>query len=108
TMHSLQNEDAVLAALKAGNPESGFYRIPGEKDHSDEAGRKAIYEKMKAGPVAMIHYSTEGIEMPIYMLKGFLVYLCAAIVAASLLGKLSWSLASKYGARVKYVMTLGI
>src|SRR5207247_427431 len=38
------------------------------------------------------------------LLAGFL----AAIVAASLLGKLSWSLASKYGSRVRYVMTLGI
>ena len=56
----------------------------------------------------MIQYSTTGMDMSTYMLWGFVAYFLAAIVAASLLGKLSWSLASKYGARVRYVMTLGI
>src|SRR2546430_2000750 len=57
SMLMLQNEDAVLSALKAGNAESGMYVIPGMKDHNDEAAKKAHMEKMKAGPIAMIQYS---------------------------------------------------
>jgi hypothetical protein len=106
TMHTLPNEEAVMSVLKSGNLETGLYRIPGEMG-KDEAARKAQYAKMETGPIAMIHYSTEGMSGPSYMLKGFLVYLFSAIIAASLLGKLSWSLASKYRARVKYVMILG-
>jgi len=108
TTHSLSNEDAVVAALKSGNPESGTYMIPGMGN--SEAGKKAQMEKMKAGPVAWLHYSNIGMgEMdPMYFIKGFLTCFLAACLAASLLGKLSWSLASKFGARVRFVMTLGI
>src|SRR5439155_12895203 len=98
----------VMSALKAGNPESGTYSIPGMGDAKDEAAKTAHMEKMKAGPVAMISYSTTGMDMGAYMLRGFLVYFLSAMLAASLLGKLSWSLASKFGARVRYVMMLGI
>lgn len=107
SIHTLPNEDAVLTVLKSQNLENGLYRIPGHKDNS-EASKKAAYEKMKTGPMAMIHYSNDGMDMPGYMLKGFIILFLAAVAAASLLGKLSWSLASKYGARVRYVMMLGI
>ena len=107
-MHKLSNEDAVMSALKAGNPESGTYSIPGMPDTKDEAAKSAHMEKMKAGPVAMIQYSTTGMDMGSYMIRGFLVYFLSAMLAASLLAKLSWSLASKFGARVWYVTMLGI
>ena len=42
TMLALPNEDTVLAALKAGNIESGLYRIPGEKNRNDEGARKIV------------------------------------------------------------------
>ena len=110
TMHTLSNEDAVVAALKSGNAETGAYMVPGIGDKHDEAAKKAEMEKMKIGPEAWIHYTKEGIgEMsPMYFIKGFLVYLFSALIAASLLGKLSWSLASRYGARVRFVMMMGL
>jgi hypothetical protein len=108
TTHTLSNEEAVVAALKSGNAESGSYMVPGMVN--GEASKKAQMEKMKAGPIAWIHYSNIGMgEMdPMYFIKGFLICFFAACVAASLLGKLSWSLASKFWARVRFVMTLGI
>ncbi len=108
TTHTLSNEDAVAAALKSGNAESGAYRIPGIG--GNEAAKKTEMEKMKAGPIAWIQYHQEGYGEidPVYYLKGFLVLFISAMIASSLLGKLSWSLASKYGARVRFVMMIGI
>jgi hypothetical protein len=107
TTHALPNEDVVASALKAGNAESGTYRIPGIGN--SEATKKVEMEKMKVGPIAWIHYRQEGYgEMDMmYLLKGFLLLFISATIAASLLGKLSWSLASKYGARVRFIMMLG-
>lgn len=105
-MHSVSNEDAVLTALKAGNAETGAYMVPGMG--TDEASRKAAEEKMKIGPTAFVHYRTGGYDMAMYFIKGFLIYFFSAMIAASLLSKLSWSLASKFGARVGFVVTLGI
>ncbi|MFI5264631.1 MAG: hypothetical protein ACHQM6_08960 [Candidatus Kapaibacterium sp.] len=108
TTHALPNEDAVAAVLKSGNAESGTYRIPGIGN--TEATKKAEMEKMKVGPIAWIHYRQEGYgDMdPMYLIKGFLILFFGATIAASLLGKLSWSLASKYGARVRFIMMIGI
>jgi hypothetical protein len=110
TMHTLSNEDAVVAALKSGNAESGTYMIPGISEKADDATKKAQMEKMKRGPIGMLHYSNEGYgEMEaMYFIKGFLVFFFSAMVAASLLGKLSWSLASKYSARVRFILSIGI
>ena len=110
TIHQLPNEDAVVATLKSGNVGSGAYMIPGMPEKGDAAARNATMEKMKHGPLGMLHYNTEGMSdmMWMYYVKGFLVYLLAAMVASSLLGKLSWSLASKYGARVRFVMMIGV
>ena len=109
TIHTLSNEDIIVAAFKAGNLETGTYMVPGMAGES-EASKKAHSEKMKSGPIAMIHYSTNGYEEVdvMYMLRGFLIEFLAAMMAASLLGKLSWSLASKFGARVRFVLMLGI
>jgi hypothetical protein len=108
TTHPLPNEDAVVTALKSGNVESGTYRIPAIGDN--EAAKKAEMEKMKTGPIVWLHYSREGYGDvdAMYLIKGFLILFFASMMAASLLGKLSWSLASKYGARVRFVMVLGI
>ena len=108
TMHTLSNEDAIITALKAGNAESGTYQIPGPGDAS-AAAKKAQMQKMMAGPIAWLHFQSEGYgELDVmYFIKGFLVCFFSAMIAASLLGKLSWSLASKFGARVRFVMTLG-
>lgn len=110
TIHSLSNEDAVVSALKAGNTETGTYIIPGMSEKGDDAAKKAQMEKMKRGPVGILQYSATGMEgmEAIYFIKGFLILFIAAMIAASLLGKLSWSLASRYGARVRFVMMIGI
>jgi len=109
TMHTLSNEDAVVAAIKAGNAESGTYQIPGMGDGS-AAAKKIEMDKMKVGPTGWLHYSTEGYGEidPMYFLKGFLVCFFSSMFAASLLRKLSWSLASKYGTRVRFIMMLGV
>ncbi|MEI8133966.1 MAG: hypothetical protein WCH46_02665 [bacterium] len=107
TMHTIPNEDSVLNMLKAQHLETGLYRIPNEM-RKDEASRNAAYEKMKAGPIAIINYSNDGMDSGTYMLKGFIVLLLSAIMGALLLSKLSWALASKFSARVQYVMMLGV
>ncbi|MDP4221208.1 MAG: hypothetical protein Q8916_05080 [Bacteroidota bacterium] len=109
TTHGFSNEDAVVSAMKSGNAETGTYMIPAMPDGTD-ASQKSHTEKMKSGPVAIVHYSTTGYaDMDImYLLKGFLVLFVSATLAASLLGKLSWSLASKFGARVRFIMTVGL
>ena len=108
TTHSLTNEDAVISVLKSANTESGTYMIPGMG--TTEVGKKTQMEKMKVGPNAWLHYSSVGMDEmdPMYFIRGFLICFISATLAASLLGKLSWSLASKYGARVRFVMMLGI
>ena len=75
---------------------------------TDEASKKAAEEKMKTGPTAFVQYRSGGYDMAMYLLKGFLIYFFSAMIAASLLSKLSWSLASKFGARVGFVMMLGL
>ena len=109
TTHSLSNEDAVVSALKSGNAETGTYMIPAMPE-ANEAAKKAHLEKMKSGPVAWLHYSTTGYEEVdmMYFIKGFIMLFFSAMIAASLLGKLSWALASRYGARVRFVMMIGI
>jgi len=111
SLRTLPNEDSVVAVLRSGNVESGTYIIPGMADEKGGAeAKKAQVEKMKRGPVAMLHYSNTGYADgdAMYLIKGFLVYFFAAMVAASMLGKLSWSLAAKYSARVRFIMTIGI
>ncbi len=110
TMHTLSNEDAVVAALKSCNAESGAYMIPGNGGKTDAATKKAVMDKMKTGPIGWLHYSNQGYgEMDgMYFIKGFLVCLFSSLLAASLLSKLSWSLASRYGARVRFVMMIGL
>ena len=108
TMHALGNEDAVVAALKAGNAANGTYMIPAMG--TDEASKKAAMEKMKAGPTAWVHYHSDGYDQMdvMYLVKGFFICMVSSMLAASLLSKLSWSLASKFGARVGFVMVLGV
>ena len=74
TTHTFPNEDAVTAALKSGNAESGAYRIPGLG--GNEATKKVEMEKMKAGPIVWIQYHQEGYGEvdPVYYLKGFLIF----------------------------------
>lgn len=99
-LHGLSNEDAVIAALKAGNATTGTYRIP--------AMTADAMEKMKVGPNAMIQYTAEGVEPgAMYYLRGLLVEIVAMWIAVMMLSKISWSLAS-YGNRVKFMMMIGL
>jgi hypothetical protein len=103
TMHSFSNEDAVVAALKAGNAATGTYNIPGMSDNHE-----AQMAKAKAGPVAMIHNTAEGSEMtPMFFIKGILLDVLIMFIAVSMLSKISWSLAT-YGNRVRFMMMIGL
>ena len=104
TMHALSNEDSVAAVIKAGNASSGVYQFPSMNGPNKE-GAEA---KWHAGPMAMIFYSTEGMNnMSMYFIKGFIVYIIAVWIAVMMLSKISWSLAS-YGNRVRFMSMIGL
>ncbi|HYM19929.1 MAG TPA: hypothetical protein VEW28_02880 [Candidatus Kapabacteria bacterium] len=104
SIHTFSNEDAIVAAIKAGNNPSGAYMIPGFA-----MGHDAMVAKTEAGPVAHIFYKAEGMKAmdPMFFVKALILDILAMLVAVSLLSKISWSLAS-YGNRVRFMMMIGL
>lgn len=105
-LRPLTNEDAVVAAFKAGNATTGTYRLP---SMARDANRDAVMAKTKAGPVAIIQYTAEGYDPmnPMYYVKGLLIYIIAMWIAVMMLSKISYSLAT-YGNRVRFMMMIGV
>ncbi len=104
TMRGLSNEDTVIAALRSGNASTGVYQMPSMNGPNKEAAEA----KWKAGPMAMVFYSAEGMNnMAMYFIKGFIVYVIAVWIAVMMLSKISWSLAS-YGNRVRFMAMIGL
>ena len=104
TIHSLTNEDAVVAALKAGGAATGAYMIPGFADSKEVMDAKA-----EAGPLVHIYYRNEGMPPmdPMFFIKGILLDIVVMWLAVMMLSKISWSLAS-YGNRVRFMAMIGL
>ena len=78
------NEDAVRAAIRAGNPAPGRYVVPQCKEMKDMAS-EAMQQKYREGPVAHITLGPSGVpNMGKYLGLWFLWSLIVAAVAAYL------------------------
>jgi len=80
--NGFSNEDAVRAAVRAGNPAPGRYVIPYCKDMK-ETGSEAMVRKYQEGPIAHVILGPNGApQMGKYLATWFLWTLVVAIVAA--------------------------
>ncbi len=78
------NEDAVLAALRAGNPAPGRYVLPFCKDMK-EWGSEAMLQKYRQGPVGHVTIGPTGIpNMGKFLGQWFVWTLVVSAVAAYL------------------------
>ncbi len=82
-LHSVKNEAAVAAVLRANLTEDGMYTLPG-----NSGDPKAVAEKYAAGPVAVIGYKAVGGQMmsPDMFMRGVLLDLVVAAIIAYLMG----------------------
>jgi hypothetical protein len=102
-----QNEDAVLATLRASIPESGLYLFPAAgtmsgKDQS-RANQAAYLEKYENGPTGILAYRTGGAELEFgrRLVCQFLFGLVGALILAWILGLTVQT--TTYGSRVLIV-----
>ena len=85
---SLANEDAVRAALRAGNPAPGRYVLPHCREMKD-MGSEAMQQKYREGPVGHLTLLPNGTpNMGKYLGLWFVWSLVIAIVAAYLASRL--------------------
>jgi len=104
---ALDSEDAVLAALKAGLPESGMYFLPGmDMSIADETQRmKAMEEKGTGGSAIVVYHSAGGPEMSgRLMAVEFAMNVACALIAALIVA----AMPVKYTTRVLVVGLLGL
>ena len=79
---ALANEDAVRAAINAGNPKPGRYVVPHCKDMTDMGG-EAMKRKYAEGPVGHFTLGPRGQpNMGKYLGQWFLLCLVVSVVAA--------------------------
>ncbi len=84
---SLANEDAVRAALRAGNPAPGRYVVPHCADMKDMAS-EAMVKKYREGPVGHFTLGPNGVpSMGKFLGQWFILNLIVAAVAAFLAAK---------------------
>lgn len=85
---SLPNEDAVRAAIRAGNPAPGRYVMPHCKEMKDMAS-EAMQQKYREGPVGHFTLGPTGVpNMGKYLTLWFLWSVVVAVVAAYLTSRL--------------------
>ena len=105
------DEAAVTEALKGALPESGTYFVPMcPGSHASEEAMRAHEERAAQGPLVQINYRKEGFsmaQMPVVMGMGFGHTVLTVLLAAFLLRAALPSLAT-YGARVLFVLGLGV
>ncbi len=107
TIHSLPNEDAVLAALRQHVNTAGVSRFPAEP--ALESDWQAFTEKYQRGPVGMMMYWPQGSNpmSPQPFVGALLLNLIAATLAAWLLSLAAAGL-KDYRRRVAFVALIGV
>jgi hypothetical protein len=113
-LSSLPNEAPILEAMRANIPAKGLYFFPGVGTHTDltEDERRALIDRMKAGPNGLLLYDPEGHELitpgqlVIELINDFL----AALLLGILLGYTSLGLVGRvaFGATVGLMAWLAI
>jgi hypothetical protein len=103
SIHSLPNEDAVRAALRAGNLPTGVYYLP--KMGTDPAAEAHSLE----GPIVKLYYRAEGGPpmSPARMGLGWLHGLVAALLAGYLLATVT-GVMNTFPRRLAFVFALGL
>lgn len=82
--HGFANEDAVRAAVRAGNPAPGLYVVPHCKEMK-EMGSEAMRQKYREGPVGHFTVGRSGVpNMGKYLGQWFLWTLLVAAIAGYL------------------------
>lgn len=106
---SIENEDAVIAALHVNMDRKGVYAFPAMPTIQDPTIMDEWEQKYKDGPVGMIIYDPEGTEpmKPDQMIIGFILGCISAFIVAWFLSRSTAAMAS-YFARVAYCGMFGI
>jgi hypothetical protein len=111
--YTIQHDEgtrAVVENIETQLSETGVYYFPPlSADQHDAAGMEEYAEQFKNGPHGMIFYTAEHGEMmsPMRLARGFLVDVVASMMATVLL-IIALPNLPKYGARVMYVLALGV
>lgn len=109
SIRTINNEEAVVSALKINIEEKGVYTFPGMKQSEDPAVVEEWKQKYEEGPVGMIIYDPEG-KSPMnagQIIIGLIISILSAYFTAWFLSR-STAAASSYLARVAYCGMLGI
>lgn len=109
SLHSLANEDAVIAALKGSSPTKGVYLFPAMPADNNQAAVDAWTQKYQAGPIGMIIYDPAGSSpmMPGQMVVGLIISVLTGLLGAWLLSR-STAVSSSYIARVSLFGVIGV
>jgi hypothetical protein len=111
SMKAMQNEDAVLTAMKENMKESGLYLFPGGVPSNDmtEEQQAEFMRKWEQGPSGFLVFHPNG--MPAMSAKTLLTELAsnilATLVAAFLLSQALGTLTS-FGSRALFVTLIGL
>lgn len=113
-LSSLPNEAPIVEAMRANIPAKGLYFFPGVGDHPDltEDERRALIDRMKAGPNGLLLYDPEGHELitPGQLMIELIDDFIGALLLGILLGYTSLGLAGRvaFGATVGLMTWLAI
>src|SRR6185436_8714773 len=104
TLHTIPNEDAVVAALKPALPEKGVYPLRANPGMSaDKATQEAWLAKVSQGPTGLMIYNPGGVDpmMAGQMGVGVLLDILSALVVSWLLTR-STAFSAPYISRVMF------
>jgi hypothetical protein len=107
-LHSMANEEQVVASLRQNLPSTGVYMFPGMHGEGDEAERLAT-QRIRRGPVGFIFYTAEGMNpfKPGIFVFGLLLFMFSSCIASTLL-TLTLARRPSYTIRVFFVALLGV
>ncbi|MBI5475973.1 MAG: hypothetical protein HY964_04475 [Ignavibacteriales bacterium] len=109
TLHSIENEEAVVTAMNVNMDKKGVYVFPAMPASHDPVAVEEYNQKYQAGPVGMIIYDPHGGDpmSATQMIIGIIISILSAFLAAWFLSR-STAAASNYFGRVIYIGMLGI
>lgn len=109
TIKTINNEEAVVSALKTNIEEKGVYTFPGMEKSEDQAAIEEWNQKYQEGPIGMIIFNPNGTS-PMntgQIIIGLIISIISAYFTSWFLSR-STAVAYSYLARVAYCGMLGI
>lgn len=116
SFRSLPNDELIIPTLQSNILEGGLYYFPAMPQETPEmsadereANKNAWMEKHKQGPIGMIVFHPQGHEpmMIGQLVRGLIIFIIAAFIAAWLLSRSS-AVTGSYMTRVVYCGVLGV